>query len=70
VGPANLAAAAAEEALAGAEPGDEAFREAAELAARAATPSADHRGSVEYKRNVVRVFTERGLRAAAGSATA
>jgi aerobic carbon-monoxide dehydrogenase medium subunit len=70
VGPANLAATVAEEALAGAEPGEEAFREAAALAAQAAMPSADHRGSVEYKRNVVRVFTERGLRAAAAQAAA
>ncbi|HZD00134.1 MAG TPA: xanthine dehydrogenase family protein subunit M [Actinomycetes bacterium] len=70
VGPTNLAAVAAEEALVGAEPGDEAFREAAELAARAASPGADLRGSVEYKRNVIRVFTERGLRAAAESAAA
>jgi carbon-monoxide dehydrogenase medium subunit len=70
VGPANLAATRAEEALAGAEPGEEAFREAAELAAQAAMPSEDHRGSVEYKRNVVRVFTERGLRAAAEQAAA
>jgi aerobic carbon-monoxide dehydrogenase medium subunit len=70
VGPTNLAAADAEQALVGAEPGDEVFREAAELAARAASPSADQRGSVDYKRNVVRVFTERGLRAAAESAAA
>jgi len=70
VGPTNLAATAAEEALVGAEPGDEVFREAAELAARAASPSADQRGSVDYKRHVVRVFTERGLRAAADSAAA
>jgi carbon-monoxide dehydrogenase medium subunit len=70
VGSTNLAATAAEEALTGAEPGDEVFREAAELAARAASPGADLRGSVEYKRNVVRVFTERGLRAAAESAAA
>jgi aerobic carbon-monoxide dehydrogenase medium subunit len=70
VGPANLAATAAEEALAGAEPGEQAFREAAELAAQAAMPSEDHRGSVEYKRNVVRVFTERGLHAAAESVAA
>jgi carbon-monoxide dehydrogenase medium subunit len=70
VGSTNLAAVAAEEALVGAEPGDEAFREAAELAARAARPGADLRGSVEYKRNIVRVFTERGLRAAAASAAA
>jgi carbon-monoxide dehydrogenase medium subunit len=70
VGATNLAATAAEEALIGAAPGDEAFREAAELAAQAASPGADLRGSVEYKRNVVRVFTERGLRAAAESAAA
>jgi carbon-monoxide dehydrogenase medium subunit len=70
VGPTNLAAATAEEALAGAEPGEEAFREAAELAAQAASPGADLRGSVEYKRNVVRVFTKRGLRAAVESALA
>jgi carbon-monoxide dehydrogenase medium subunit len=70
VGPTNLAAAEAEQALVGTEPGDEVFREAAELAARAASPSADPRGSVDYKRNVVRVFTERGLRAAAESAAA
>jgi carbon-monoxide dehydrogenase medium subunit len=70
VGATNLAATAAEEALIGAAPGDEAFREAAEVAAQAASPGADLRGSVEYKRNVVRVFTERGLRAAAESAAA
>jgi carbon-monoxide dehydrogenase medium subunit len=63
-------AARAEESLAGAEPGDEAFAEAARLAAEEADPIADHRGSVEYKRNVVRVFVERGLRAAAESAQA
>ena len=70
VGSTNLAATEAEAALAGAEPGDEAFREAAELAAQAASPGDDVRGTVEYKRNVVRVFTERGLRAAAESAMA
>ena len=32
--------------------------------ADAAEPKADHRGSVEYRRNVVRVFTERGLKRA------
>jgi carbon-monoxide dehydrogenase medium subunit len=68
VGPRNLRAAEAEEALAGAEPTDDAFRSAAELAAKAAEPWDDHRGSAEYKRNVVRVFTERGLRAAVDAA--
>jgi carbon-monoxide dehydrogenase medium subunit len=65
VGPANLAAETAEEALAGSALDEEAIREAARLAAEAAQPRGDLRGSEEYKRNVVRVFTERGLRAAA-----
>ncbi|HXZ58016.1 MAG TPA: xanthine dehydrogenase family protein subunit M [Gaiellaceae bacterium] len=65
VGPTNLVAEAAEEALAGAALDDEAIGEAARLAAEAAQPHGDLRGSEEYKRNVVRVFTERGLRAAA-----
>jgi carbon-monoxide dehydrogenase medium subunit len=68
VGATNLRAEAAEQALAGTEPGAEAFAEAARLAAEAAEPIADHRGDVEYKRNVVRVFVERGLATAADSA--
>jgi carbon-monoxide dehydrogenase medium subunit len=68
VGPNNLEATEAEAVLAGAEPTDAVFREAAELAARAASPSADTRGSAEYKRNVIRVFTERGLRQSAAMA--
>ena len=70
VGATNLRAEKAEQALAGATPGDDAFAEAAQLAAGEAEPQADHRGSVEYKRNVIRVFVERGLRAAAESAAA
>ena len=70
VGPSNLPATDAETLLAGAEPSGEAFREAAELAARAASPSADTRGSAEYKRNVIRVFTERGLHRSVAMATA
>jgi len=65
VGPTNLRADAAEEALAGAELTDAAIREAARLAAEGARPYSDTRGSEAFKRNVVRVFTERGLRAAA-----
>lgn len=68
VGPTNLAATAAEDALRGAVPGDQAFREAAELAAQAAAPGSDLRGTADYKRNVVRTFTERGLRDAAAMA--
>jgi aerobic carbon-monoxide dehydrogenase medium subunit len=62
VGPTNLRADAAEEALAGSELTDEAIREAGRLAAEAAQPYSDTRGSADYKRTVVRVFTERGLR--------
>jgi aerobic carbon-monoxide dehydrogenase medium subunit len=70
VGATNLRAARAEESLAGAEPSEEAFTSAARLAAEETDPVADHRGDVEYKRNVIRVFVERGLRAAAESARA
>jgi len=65
VGPRNLRAEAAEQALAGHALDDDAISEAARLAADAAEPRDDVRGSAEYKRNVVRVFTERGLRKAA-----
>lgn len=64
VGPQNIKATEAEASLKGRTLDDEAIKEAAGLAAAAADPKADHRGSVEYKRNVVRVFTERGLRRA------
>jgi carbon-monoxide dehydrogenase medium subunit len=70
VGATNVRAERAEQALAGAAPGDAVFAEAARLAAEDAEPQADHRGSVEYKRNVIRVFVERGLRAASESAAA
>jgi carbon-monoxide dehydrogenase medium subunit len=62
VGGTNIKATAAEDVLAGAKLDDTTIKEAARLAAEAAEPQDDLRGSVEYKRNVVRVFTERGLR--------
>jgi len=68
VGPTNLQAVEAEQALAGAELTDEAIESAAELAAKAAQPQGDVRGSADYKRQVVRIFTERGLRQAAAAA--
>jgi carbon-monoxide dehydrogenase medium subunit len=68
VAPHNVRASAAEEALAGSELDDEAIATAARLAAEAADPRDDIRGSADYKRSVVRVFTERGLRQAAGAA--
>jgi aerobic carbon-monoxide dehydrogenase medium subunit len=64
VGPTNLRAEAAERALAGAAPDDALIAEAARLAAQASEPRTDIRGSAEYKRDVVRVFVQRGLRAA------
>jgi aerobic carbon-monoxide dehydrogenase medium subunit len=63
-GPTNVRALDAEAALAGS-PGDEdSIREAARIAAGAAEPRSDVRGSAEYKRQVIRVFVERGLRTA------
>jgi aerobic carbon-monoxide dehydrogenase medium subunit len=70
VGPRNLRAEAAEAALAGAELNDDTIKTAAELAAEAAQPRSDERGSADYKRSVVRVFVERGLRKAAETAQA
>jgi carbon-monoxide dehydrogenase medium subunit len=57
-------AAEAERFLAGKQPTEEVIAEAARLAAAAATPSADRRGKVEYKREMSRVLTARALRRA------
>jgi carbon-monoxide dehydrogenase medium subunit len=65
VGAMNLRAEAAEQALVGRALDEEAISEAGRLAAETARPRTDVRGTEEYKRNVVRVFTERGLRKAA-----
>jgi carbon-monoxide dehydrogenase medium subunit len=70
VGPTNIRAAQAEDALRGTEPTDAAIEAAARLAAEAAQPQSDIRGTAEYKRSIVRVFTERGLRNAVAAATA
>jgi carbon-monoxide dehydrogenase medium subunit len=64
VAPTNLKAAAAEQALAGREPTDEAIAEAARLASEACEPRDDLRGSAAYKRDIVRVFVQRGLKTA------
>jgi carbon-monoxide dehydrogenase medium subunit len=68
VGSINFRASSAEEALLGSELDEDAIKGAARLAADAAEPRDDLRGSADFKRNVVRVFTERGLRAAAARA--
>jgi carbon-monoxide dehydrogenase medium subunit len=61
VGSGNIHATEAEAALAGKAPDAQAFQAAAELAAQAAEPVSDVRGSAEYKAEVVRVFVQRGL---------
>jgi carbon-monoxide dehydrogenase medium subunit len=68
VGPTNIKATQAENALQGQELTDETIREAARLAATAADPKDDIRGSSAYKKDVVRVFVQRGLRTALGRA--
>jgi aerobic carbon-monoxide dehydrogenase medium subunit len=70
VGLTNLKAEAAEAALAGATPGEEAWAEAGRRAAEAAEPTADVRGSADYKRHMVDVYVRRGLAAAAEMAGA
>ncbi len=64
VGPQNIKAERAEAVLKGRVLDDAAIKEAAGIAAATAEPKADQRGSIEYKRNLVRVFTERGLKRA------
>jgi carbon-monoxide dehydrogenase medium subunit len=64
VGPTNMKATAAEKALAGKEPSDAVIAEAARLAAAAAQPKDDVRGSAEFKKDVVRVYVQRGLKTA------
>jgi carbon-monoxide dehydrogenase medium subunit len=61
VGGATIAADDAAQTLVGGPLTTEGIGEAAELAARAAQPHSDHRGSAEYKRQLVRVFTKRIL---------
>lgn len=70
VGPTNIRATDAERELSGKELSEDAIKTAAQLAADAADPATDVRGSADYKRNVIRVFTERGLRTAADAARA
>lgn len=64
VGENNIRATDAENALLGKEPSDDLIKEAARLAAAAAQPKDDIRGTAAYKKDVVRVFVQRGLKAA------
>ncbi|MGQ0576635.1 MAG: FAD binding domain-containing protein [Pseudonocardia sp.] len=61
VGPNNIVATAAQQALVGRPLSPDSIDEAAELAAQAAQPKGDHRGSAAYKRHVVATFVRRGL---------
>ena len=63
-GPIPVKAISAESFLVGKKLDDETIREAARLASEEAQPSADLRGSEEYKRDMVRVIAGRALRMA------
>jgi carbon-monoxide dehydrogenase medium subunit len=67
VGPTNIRAEAAERALAGRPVDDMVIDHASRLAAEAAEPHSDLRGTEEYKRNIVRVLTARAIRKAAAA---
>jgi carbon-monoxide dehydrogenase medium subunit len=64
VGPTPIEAVEAQKFLAGKAPDEKVFLETAKLAAKAASPSADRRGSVEYKQDMTRVLALRALKAA------
>ena len=66
VGGSTIAATDAAAALTGKPVTAESISEAASLAAAAAKPRTDHRGSAEYKRHMVATFTERILRRVSG----
>lgn len=66
----NTRASEAEAALVGQTPSDELFREAGELAAQAAQPETNVRGTAEWKREIVRVYTRRSLETALAQAQA
>jgi len=57
----NVHATDAAASLTGAAPSDEAFAEAGRLAAAAAHPVSDVRGSETYKRHMIEVYVRRGL---------
>jgi carbon-monoxide dehydrogenase medium subunit len=70
VGPTPLKAERASEFLHGKRPDEVVIREAGRIAADESQPSEDLRGSVEYKRDLVRVLTARAIRRAVERATA
>ena len=68
VGGSTIAATAAADALTGSPLSEQSIEQAAELAAQAAQPKTDHRGSAEYKRHMVRTFVVRLLSRGGGTA--
>lgn len=62
VGPKNLRAGRAEDVLRGKVPDEETIQKAGKLAAEGSKPTANERGSEEYKRDLVRVLTVRALK--------
>ena len=68
VGPTPVLVTKAQDLLAGKRPADSYLAEAGRLAGEACSPSADRRGSVEYKREMARVLTVRALRNAVARA--
>jgi carbon-monoxide dehydrogenase medium subunit len=64
VGSVPIKATKAEAALRGKRPDEAAIKQAGQLAAEVSDPAADLRGSVEYKRDLVRVLTGRAIRRA------
>jgi carbon-monoxide dehydrogenase medium subunit len=61
VGPTNIKARDAEARLTGSDGSDAGVAEAAKLAAQAAQPGSDLRGTEDYKRHIVEVFVRRGV---------
>jgi carbon-monoxide dehydrogenase medium subunit len=64
VSPVPMRAKAAEAALAGKHPGDDVLEAAGKAAAAECDPSADLRGQIDYKRDLVRILTKRAVRRA------
>jgi aerobic carbon-monoxide dehydrogenase medium subunit len=67
-GPSTIEVTRAEAALRGQAPSEELFEQAAAIASEDATPMADSRGPVDYKRHLAGVLTKRALRRAAARA--
>jgi aerobic carbon-monoxide dehydrogenase medium subunit len=68
VGPITIQASRAEELLRGKQPSEELFQQAGAIAAEDCAPTADGRGTVEYKRHLAGVLSKRGLRRATARA--